>query len=86
MELEPGRWPDLGLRIEIWEEDVPAFFACLCLGMLQAIRAGAIAPEVGIFRSQPDGTLQRPRRLPRTILPMALRGMRSMNVMRRGRL
>lgn len=50
---EDKEWPSRGLRMEIWERDLPAFFACLCLGMLHAIREGTIPAEVGIWALGP---------------------------------
>lgn len=37
------------MRCQISEDDFPAFVAYLSLGVLEAIRAGAVAPEVGIW-------------------------------------
>lgn len=66
-EREKGPWPESGLRIEVAEPHLPAFFACLCLGTLHAIRARVIPPQVGIWALGPPWAAKLDGRVPDSI-------------------
>lgn len=66
-EPEKKQWPESGLRIEIAEPDLSAFFACLCLGTLHGIRAHVIPPEVGIWALGPPWAERLSGRVPDSI-------------------
>jgi len=66
-EPEKKQWPESGLRIEIAEPHLSAFFGCLCLGTLHAIRAQVIPPQVGIWALGPPWAERLDGRVPDSI-------------------